>query len=129
MIMGIGSILVIVVSLYGGNLLSTAFSYEVIPAIKPFADGYMEKKIDEDVLEVMGWQDSGYSVSSLLQQHPESVHEFCVESFKAMGIYHKTAEILAAEAEEYAEQNDTDITAAIVEVLCARITYVLGFRA
>ena len=30
MIMGIGSILVIVVSLYGGNLLSTAFSYEVI---------------------------------------------------------------------------------------------------
>ena len=44
MIMGIGSILVIVVSLYGGNLLSTAFSYEIIPAIKPFADGYMEKR-------------------------------------------------------------------------------------
>jgi len=127
MIMGIGSIIVIIVSVYGANLLSNAFSYEVIPAIRPFADGFIEKKIDEEVLAVMGWEDSDYSINNLLEQNPDSVHEFCAESFKAVGIHQKTAETLATETVAYAEQNSTDIPTAIVEVLCSRISYAIGF--
>ena len=50
-IMGIGGVLVIIISLYGGNLLSTTFSYEVIPALKPFASGYLA---GQKMLEYMG---------------------------------------------------------------------------
>jgi hypothetical protein len=33
---------------------------------------------------------------------------------------------MALEAEAYANEQDTDITTAVVEVLCSRITYVAG---
>ena len=45
MIMGIGGILAIIISIYGAGLLSTAFSHEVIPALKPFVSGYLDSQI------------------------------------------------------------------------------------
>ena len=41
-IMGVGGILCIIVAIYGANLLANSFSYDVVPALKPFANGYTE---------------------------------------------------------------------------------------
>ena len=49
LIMGIGGIVVFAVAVYGANLLSNAYSYEAIDALRPFAGGYVEKKIGEEV--------------------------------------------------------------------------------
>ena len=40
-IMGIIEVLVIILSLYGAQLLSDTFSYEVIPVLKPFVSNMM----------------------------------------------------------------------------------------
>ena len=58
-IMGIAGLVAIIVSLYGASLVSSAFSYEVVPALRPFASGYVESQMQENVLEDMGIGESG----------------------------------------------------------------------
>ena len=36
---GIAGILAVVIALFGGSLLSSAYSREVVPVLEPFADG------------------------------------------------------------------------------------------
>ena len=38
---GIAGILAVIIALFGGSLLSSAYSHEVVPVMQPFADGYM----------------------------------------------------------------------------------------
>ncbi|MEG1633135.1 MAG: CvpA family protein [Oscillospiraceae bacterium] len=126
LIMGIGGMVAIIVSLYAGCLLSTAFSYELIPVARPFASGYVERQMKNSVLDSLGLADTELSVDDVLAQDPEKQHEFCFYCYRAMGIYKDAAEQMATEAEKYADENGTDIASAVVEVLCARVTYVAG---
>ena len=126
LIMGIGGILVIVVSIYGANLLSNTFSYEVVDAMHPFADGYMDKVISEEVRPSLDMTDE-YSVADYLQRKPELTEDFSVRTYEALGIYEKTAEALAAEAREYRATQGGGLVDAMVDVLCLHLSYVLGF--
>ena len=66
---GIAGILAIVVALFGGSLLSSAYSHEVVPALEPFVDGYIDSQDNRSaVLESMGYGDSDYSVEDILAQ-------------------------------------------------------------
>ena len=127
LIMGIGGIVVIIVSIFAANLLSNTFSYEVIPAMRPFASGYMEKKINEDVVEQLGFTESDYSVEDILAENPTLTEDFCVACFESVGIYGKTAQRMAAEAMTYVEEQETDAVSAVVEVLCRDVAYAGGF--
>jgi hypothetical protein len=127
LIMGIGGIIVIIISLFGANLLSNTFSYEVIPAMRPFASGYMEKKINEDVTESLGFAESDYSVEDILAAQPDITDDFCVQCFESVGIYGRTAERMAEEAVAYAEEQDVDTVTAVVEVLCKDVAFAAGF--
>jgi hypothetical protein len=127
LVMSVGGIIVIIISIYGANLLSNTFSYEVIPALRPFASGYLETKINEDVLVNMGFGESDYSVEDILEDDPGLVDEFCTESFKSLGIYQKTAEKMAGEAKALSEEQGIDIVNSMVEVLCKDISYAAGF--
>ena len=42
LIAGIAGILAVVIALFGGSLLSSAYSHEVVPVMEPFADGYID---------------------------------------------------------------------------------------
>lgn len=126
LIMGIGGMVALIVSLYGGVLLSTAFSYELIPAARPFASGYVERQMNGDVLVRLGLEDTELSVDDILKGDPELRHEFCYECYRSVGIYTNAAEQMANEAESYAAEEGTDITTAVVEVLCSRVTFVAG---
>ena len=55
LIMGVAGALVLMVAVYGANLLSSTFAYDVVPALKPFAGGYVEGQIDAEggVLETL----------------------------------------------------------------------------
>ena len=55
LIMGVGGVACILVSLYGACLLSSTFSYEVVSAVRPFAGGYIDRVISNDVSEEMGF--------------------------------------------------------------------------
>ena len=127
LVMGIGGVVVIIVSLFAANILSNTYSYEVIPAMRPFASGYMETKINEDVIDRLGFAGSDYSVEDILQADPALTEDFCVASFESVGIYGKTAQRMATEALAYAEEQGTDIVSAVVEVLCKDVAYAGGF--
>ena len=42
--MSIGSMILIIISLYTAVILSSAFSYEAVSALRPFASGYVENR-------------------------------------------------------------------------------------
>lgn len=126
LIMGIGGLVVIILSLYGACLVSATYSYEIIPALRPFASGFVERQMNSTVLENMGLANTELSYNDILDEDPTLRHEFCYECYREVGIYDNAAEQMASEAEAYAYEQDTDITTAVVEVLCSRITYVGG---
>ena len=125
-ILGIAGVVAIVVSLYGASLVSSAFSYEVVPALRPFASGYVESQMQETVLEDMGIANTELSYEDILADDPELRHNFCTTCYKTFGIYDDAADQMATEAEEYADSQGSTIEEAIVEVLCTRVAYIAG---
>ena len=145
-IMGIGGIVAIIVALYGANLVATTFSYDIISAMRPFATGYMESQMrregsggatislgiddeeeeeeEDSILEQMGWESSDLSVEDLLSEHPESRGAFCVACYEKLGLSEETSRVMAAEAMEYADANETDMIGSVVQVLCEDICFV-----
>ena len=63
-IMGVGGILCIIVAIYGANLLSNSFSFDVVPALKPFANGYTETMLNGSDRPFIWWPT--FSMSTLV---------------------------------------------------------------
>ena len=125
-IIGIANLLGIVVSLYAAVLVSGAFSYDVVPVLRPFVSGYVETQMNDTVLEEMGISNTDLSYEDILANDSELRHRFCYTSYTSVGIYDDAADQMATEAEEYADTNSVQISTAVVEVLCQRICYVAG---
>ena len=125
-IIGIANLLGIIVSLYAAVLVSSAFSYDVVPVLRPFVSGYVEGQMEDTVLEEMGLSNTDLSYEDILAGDAALRHEFCATSFESVGIYDDAADQMATEAEEYADTNSVQISTAVVEVLCQRICYVAG---
>lgn len=133
LIPGIGSILSIIVSLYAACLLSGTFAHEVIPVVRPFASGYVERVIAGDVTEKLGLiygedtpASDRYSINDALSQDPDAAGRFATITYQCIGIYDSAAEKMSEEARDYAELHAVDTKTAIVEVLCDRAVYVAG---
>ena len=127
LIMGIGGILCIVVSVYGANLLAETFSGDVIPAMRPFASGFIEGRIadsDSEVMKFMGWDDSAYSLNDLLEQNPDRQEEFCAQCYTDLGLDGTTAGRLAEKTVRYARENGTALLDAVTEIACETVSYV-----
>ncbi len=125
-IIGIANLLGIVVALYGAVLVSGAFSYDVVPVLRPFVSGYIEGQMDDTVLEQMRLDNTDLSYEDILAGDSQLRHEFCYTCYTTVGIYDDAADQMATEAEEYADANEVQISEAIVEVFCERAAYVAG---
>ena len=129
-IMGIGGILAIIVSLYGANLLANTFSYEVLPALRPFASGFIEKQINDDekgVIAGMGWEKGDYSVADLLEQHPGSTRDFAAQCYLTLGIDETSAATMAEQAAARVDETGDSVVDCIVQVLCEKVSFVACF--
>ncbi len=123
----IAGILAIVVALLGGSLLSSTFAHEVVPALEPFVNGYVDSQTNrEQALEKMGYGESDLSLDDILAQDPSLRYDYAYESVRGVGFYRDRAEELAVKAVSYSEQNQVDMTKAVVYVLCDTVTYVGG---
>ena len=125
-VIGIANLLGIVVALYGAVLVSSAFSYDVVPVLRPFVSGYVESQMNDEVLDEMGLSDTDLSYEDILAGDSQLRHEFCMTSYERVGIYGDAADQMATEAENYADENDAQISSAVVEILCQRICFVAG---
>ena len=124
---GIAGILGIIIALYGGSLLSSAYAHEVVPALEPFVDGYISSQSTKDAaLEHMGYAGSDFSLDDILSRDSSLRYDYAYECIKAVGFYEEHARELADQAVVYANDNGVGMTEAVVSVLCDTITYVGG---
>ena len=129
-IMGIIQVLVIILSLYGAQLLSDTFSYEVIPVLKPFVSGFMESRVRNTTYEVFGYEpdeDGNYnvtlSVADMMDSQPENAGEIALKSFQTLGLYGDMAQSLADRALETSRESNTSLMSSVVTVLCQAVTW------
>ena len=124
---GILGLFIIMVSLLGGTILSKAYALEVVPAVKPFVSGYIDSQNSRDsILEAMGYGGTDLSLEDILSSDSSLRYDYDYECMMDIGFYEKTSEKLADEAVSYSNENDTDMTTAVVEIMCNTMTYVLG---
>lgn len=133
-IMGIIEVLVIILSLYGAQLLSDTYSYEVIPVLKPFVSGYMEAQAERTTYEVFGFQqdDKGQwnttrSMTDLLVEQPDKEPEVALQAYKSLGLYDSMAQTLSDRTMAYVQENSSSLSSAIVTITCQAITWYGGF--
>ena len=133
-IMGIIEVLVIILSLYGAQLLSDTFSYEIIPVLNPFVSGFMDSRVDDTAYAALGYEPDmegeyhvEYSLTDLLDGQSDVTKDICLQVYTELGIYHDVAEAMADKAATYAEQNSSSISSAAVNILCQSITWYGGF--
>ena len=133
LIMGVGGVACILVSLYGACLLSSTFSYEVVSAVRPFAGGYIDRVIANDVSEEMGFiyddevpPEERYSINDIVDQDNDAAREFAVTTFRCMGIYDTAAEQMGEESLSWSSENKVTLKEAVAEVFCNRLVYVAG---
>ena len=124
---GIAGILAIIIALFGGSLISSAYAHEVVPALEPFVDGYVDSQNTRDaLLERLGYAGSDLSVEDLMAQDSSLRYDYAYECLLSVGIYSEQAEMLAERSVAYADENVTGMTEAVVAVLCDTATYVGG---
>ena len=129
-IMGVGGILCIIVAVYGANLLANSFSYDVVPALKPFANGYTETMMngsDSAVMKRMGWDGSTYNVEDLVEMHPERRLEFCSACYQVLGFEENLSDRMAEKAVTYARETGSSIRAAVGQIFCETVSYAACF--
>ena len=127
LIMGVAGALVLMVAVYGANLLASTFAYDVVPALKPFAGGYVEGQIDAEggVLETLEWEnEENYSLEDLLAQHEDEKDQFAAVCYENLGIAPDAAAVMAESAVEMAEEEDLPLVDAVTNELCRRVSYV-----
>lgn len=122
---GVAGILAIIVSLLGASILSAAYAHEVVPAIEPFVDGYVDSSKNRSaILERMGFAGSDYSLGDILAQDSSLRYDYAYECLSDLGLYPKRAEELAAQAVALSDESGVDMTDAVVSVVCDTVTHV-----
>ncbi len=125
---GILGILAIIIALLGGNYLSSGYAGAAVPVLKPFVDGYIDSQNTRDhVLEEMGYSSTDLSLEDILQSDSSLRYDYAVICMEGAGFQEQRAEELAETAVQYSNQNDVDMTQAVIAVLCDTICYVAGF--
>ena len=120
----IAALLVIVLSLFCAKMLSATYSGEVIPALRPFADGYLSAtETRERVLDRMGYGESDKSLDDILADDPSLRYDYAYECMSEVGLYADRADEMASRAVALAESKDENMTDAAVDVLCDVVTY------
>lgn len=123
---GIAGILAIIVAVLGSSIVAAAYSNEIVPALEPFVDGYVDSQKNRDaILERMGYGSSDLSLEDILQQDTSLRYDYAFECLTSMGLYEGRAEELADDAVILAEESGCTMTDAVVSVLCDTITYVM----
>ena len=123
---GVAGILAIIISLLGANILSAAYAHEVVPALEPFVDGYVDSSKNRGaILERMGYGSSDLSLDDILQQDSSLRYDYAYECLSDLGLYEKRAEALAADAVAYAQESGVSMTDAVVAVVCDTVTRVM----
>jgi uncharacterized membrane protein required for colicin V production len=124
---GFAGILAIIIALLAGSMLSSNYAFEAIPVLEPFVDGYIDsQKTRDEVMTEMGYGSTDLSLEDVLQSDSSLRYDFAYFCIRQVGFSEQRAEELAERSVRYSDQTESDMTDAVVQVLCDAITYVMG---
>ena len=115
LILSAAQLAAIVVALYGAALLAVA---------EPFAGGYFEGQLDVVATELPD-NDAGLSGEDWVAAHPDTAQEYAEQCFAAAGVTGRPARRMASAALAMRDEQDITLRAAMTQVYCARLCYVL----
>jgi hypothetical protein len=116
-------ILAIVVALYAGSLLSSAFSGQIIPAFEPFAGGIIESREDAAIAD-MGYVD--VPINEIIAADPNAEYLYSCYVFEETGMHYRRANTMAAQVVELSKGQNVDVNDALEQVFSKDILYVGG---
>ena len=126
-ISGIIGVLVVVIAIYGGSILSSKYSHQVVPVMEPFVNGYVDSQKTRDAaLESMGYGNSDLSLEDVLAQDGSLRYDYAYECISGLGLGDEMSNELSEKSVSYAQKNGVHMTEAVVAVLCDTISYVGG---
>ena len=120
---GAAGLLAIVVSLYAGSLLSSAFSGEILPAFEPFTSGIIESKEDAAIARM---EYGSVSLEDIVRENPDEGLRYSQNVYEELGIHPKRADDMAKQAAELSETGGMTISKAVERVFCVDMIYVAG---
>ena len=115
--------LAIVVALYAGSLLSSAFSSKIMPAFQPFASGIIESKEDAAIAD-MGYV--GTSVEDIVASAPNAKYIYATYVFEETGIHFRRADNMARQVVELSDGQNIGVNEALEQVFCKDVLYIAG---
>ena len=119
----IGAVLCLVLSLYAATVIASNVSFEVVSAVKPFAGGFIETVITDQVPQQLGYDTDEYSISDIIANDPAKAVEVAETTFRCMGVYGPTAEKLAQEVQDHRMVNNVGLRVAIINVTCDTVVF------
>jgi len=127
LVAGIASILAIVIALLGGIMLSETYSSEVIPALEPFVEGYVDSSDSREiVIRAIGYGNTNMSLNDILAEDSSLKYDYAYECMRLVGFHNARASELAVKAVNSSNTLGLDISDAVVDVICNTATRVLG---
>jgi len=127
---GILAIVFLIVAVYGGNLVATAYSDEFTNMFRPFVGGYLQSVEASAIEEVVPDQLQHLSTEDLFRLEPGLEEIVIQQVFLGLGIHHSRIETLT---EYYFDLRDeggginASLTEVLVYALCFFIVYTIGF--
>ena len=119
----IGAMLCLLISLYAATVVASNVSFEVVSAVKPFAGGFIETVIADQVPQQLGYETDEYSISDIIANDPAKAVEVAETTFRCMGVYGPTAADLAEDVQEYRMANNVGLRVAIIDVTCNTVVF------
>ena len=94
------------------------------PVAEPFAGGYFEGQLDVVATELPD-NDAGLSGEDWVAAHPDTAQEYAEQCFAAAGVTGRPAQRMARAALTMRDEQGVTLRAAMTQVYCARLCYVL----
>ena len=91
---------------------------------EPFAGGYFEGQLDVVATELPD-NDAGLSGEDWVAAHPDTAQEYAEQCFAAAGVTGRPAQRMARAALTMRDEQGITLRAAMTQVYCARLCYVL----
>lgn len=116
----------IIIALILSNVLATNISKHIVPALEPFAGGYIDSEATTSkVLANLGYGDSDKSLDDILAEDSSLRYDYAYECLRETGFFAEVSEDLAQDSVSYAERNNISMTNAVITVVCNSAAYVL----
>ena len=128
-IRGITGILALIIALYGGSVLASAYSGEVSTMLRPFVIGVVDKSLS-DVLNDDGSTSTVDEITvniSLSEEDKKDTYKLSWAALRNLGLSEKASALISESTKEISNIVGQDLSVNLTRELCSTLGYVIVF--